>query len=72
MNLINDNGCGWLNQLSKRINIKTLNEDLTSDYLIIGNDKLSKSIRKKETCIHHISSREILTTKTKTQLIPKL
>ena len=36
MNLINDNGCGWLNQLSKRINIKTLNKDLTSDYLIIG------------------------------------
>ncbi len=36
LNLINDNGCGWLNQLSKRINIKTLNEDLTSDYLIIG------------------------------------
>ena len=28
MNLINDNGCGWLNQLPKRINIKTLNEDL--------------------------------------------
>ena len=36
LNIINDNGCGWLNQLSKRINIKTLNEDLTSDYLIIG------------------------------------
>ena len=36
LNLINDNGCGWLNQLSKRTNIKTLNEDLTSDYLIIG------------------------------------
>jgi len=36
LNLRNDNGCGWLNQLSKRINIKTLNEDLTSDYLIIG------------------------------------
>ena len=40
-----------------------------SDYLIIGNDKLSKSIRKKETCIHHISSREILTTKTKRDII---
>ncbi|MDC0167879.1 FAD-binding oxidoreductase, partial [bacterium] len=36
LNLINDNGCGWLNQLPKRINIKTLNKDLTSDYLIIG------------------------------------
>ena len=36
MNLVNDNGCGWLNQLPKRINIKTLNKDLISDYLIIG------------------------------------
>ena len=35
-NLVNDNGCGWLQQLPKRINIKTLNEDLTSDYLIVG------------------------------------
>ena len=35
-NLANDNGCGWLNQLPKRINIKTLNEDLISDYLIVG------------------------------------
>ena len=35
-NLENDNGCGWLNQLPKRTKIKTLNKDLTSDYLIIG------------------------------------
>jgi len=36
LNLINDNGCGWLNHLPKRTNIKTLNEDLISDYLIVG------------------------------------
>tara|TARA_B100001250_G_scaffold413842_1_gene449421 strand:- start:416 stop:1720 length:1305 start_codon:yes stop_codon:yes gene_type:complete len=36
LNLLNDNGCGWLNQLPKRVNIKTLNKDLTSDYLIVG------------------------------------
>ena len=36
LNLINDNGCGWLNQLPNRTNIKTLKDDLTSDYLIIG------------------------------------
>ena len=36
MNLINDNGCGWINLLSKRINIKTLNKDVITDYLIIG------------------------------------
>jgi len=35
-NLVNDNGCGWLNQLPKRINIKILNKDLISDYLIVG------------------------------------
>ena len=36
MNLINDNGCGWLNQLPKRLNIKTLKKNLISDYLIVG------------------------------------
>ena len=36
MKLINDNGCGWLNQLPKRLNIKNLNKDLNTDYLIIG------------------------------------
>ena len=35
-NLVNDNGCGWLNDLPKRINFKTLNKDLISDYLIVG------------------------------------
>ena len=36
MNLINDNDCGWLKQLQKRPNIKTLNQDLNSDYLVVG------------------------------------
>ena len=36
MEVKNDNGCVWLNNLPKRTNIKTLNEDLISDYLIIG------------------------------------
>ena len=36
MNLQNDNGCGWLNQLPQRLNIKILNKDLICDYLIIG------------------------------------
>jgi len=36
LKLINDNGCGWLNQIPKRLNIKSLNKDLISDYLIIG------------------------------------
>jgi len=36
MEVQNDNGCVWLNNIPKRINIKTLNEDLNSDYLIVG------------------------------------
>ncbi len=36
MYLKNDKGCGWLNHLDKRTNIKNLNKDLISDYLIIG------------------------------------
>ena len=36
MKLVNDNGCGWLNQLPKRINFKSLNQNLSSDYLIVG------------------------------------
>tara|TARA_B100001123_G_scaffold117009_1_gene136175 strand:- start:965 stop:2269 length:1305 start_codon:yes stop_codon:yes gene_type:complete len=36
LNLQNDNGCGWLNQLPQRLNIKILNKDLICDYLIIG------------------------------------
>jgi len=36
LNLINDNGCGWLNQLPKRINVKILSKDLICDYLIVG------------------------------------
>ena len=36
LKIINDNGCGWLNQLPKRLNIKKLNENLKSDYLIVG------------------------------------
>ncbi len=36
MTVINDNGCGWLNQLPKRTNIKSLKKDIICDYLIVG------------------------------------
>ena len=36
MNIINDNNCSWLNQLPIRTNIKTLEKNLSCDYLIIG------------------------------------
>ena len=34
--IINDNSCGWLNQLEKRLNFKTLDKSLNCDYLIVG------------------------------------
>ena len=36
MTVINDQGCGWLNLLPKRTNIKFLNKDEYCDFLIIG------------------------------------
>tara|TARA_Y100000590_G_scaffold274793_1_gene308494 strand:- start:471 stop:1775 length:1305 start_codon:yes stop_codon:yes gene_type:complete len=36
LNIVNDIKCGWLNQLPERLNIKNLNKDLISDYLIVG------------------------------------
>ena len=36
MNLINDNNCLWINQLTRRNNVKKLTKDLNCDFLIIG------------------------------------
>ena len=36
MNLINDKTCGWINDLPKRINVKSINKDENCDFLIIG------------------------------------
>ena len=36
MNLVNDKNCGWITDLSQRVNIKTLNKDKSCDWLIIG------------------------------------
>ena len=35
MNIINDNRCGWINDLDKRSNIKTLDKDKSCDWLIV-------------------------------------
>ena len=50
--LINDNSCGWLKQLQKRINIKTLNQNLKSDYLIVGAGYTGLSAARKLSEIH--------------------
>ena len=36
MEVTNDKGCGWINDLSLRNNIKTLSSNLDSEWLIIG------------------------------------
>jgi glycine/D-amino acid oxidase-like deaminating enzyme len=36
MEIVNDNNCGWINDLSVRSNIKTLSSNLDSEWLIIG------------------------------------
>ena len=36
MEVVNDNGCSWINDLSPRNNIQTINSNLESDWLIIG------------------------------------
>ena len=36
MSIINDPNCGWINNLPKRSNIKSLKNNITCDYLIIG------------------------------------
>ena len=36
MNIVNDNSCSWLNDLNKRIGIKTLDKDKICDWLIVG------------------------------------
>ena len=52
INLINDNDCGWLKQLQKRLNIKILNQDLKSDYLIVGAGYTGLSAARKLSEIH--------------------
>ena len=36
MQVINDNGCSWINDLSPRVNYKTLSSDLNCEWLIVG------------------------------------
>lgn len=36
MSVINDQTCGWINDLAQRTNIKTLSQNLSCEWLIIG------------------------------------
>ena len=36
MQVLNDNNCGWINDLPKRTNIKSISKDKKCDFLIVG------------------------------------
>ena len=36
MEVVNDNSCSWINDLSSRNNIKTLSSDLDCEWLVVG------------------------------------
>jgi glycine/D-amino acid oxidase-like deaminating enzyme len=52
MNLVNDTTCGWINDLSKRTNIKTLNKNTSCDWLIIGAGYTGLSAARKLSELH--------------------
>ena len=52
MEVINDNFCSWINDLSARKNIKTLNSNLDCDWLIVGAGYTGLSAARKLGHIH--------------------
>ena len=52
MNIVNDNSCSWLNDLNKRIGIKTLDKDKSCDWLIVGAGYTGLSAARKLSELH--------------------
>ena len=52
MKVVNDNSCGWINDLDKRANIKTLVKDQSCDWLIVGAGYTGLSAARKLSEIH--------------------
>ena len=52
MDVVNDNNCGWINDLKKRSNIKNLNKDKSCDWLIIGAGYTGLSAARKLSELH--------------------
>jgi len=52
MNVVNDNSCSWVNDLSRRSNIKILKEDKSCDWLIIGAGYTGLSAARKLSELH--------------------
>ena len=52
MNVVNDTGCSWINDLDRRSNIKTLDKDKSCDWLIIGAGYTGLSAARKLSELH--------------------
>ena len=52
MNVVNDNSCGWINDLNKRSDIKILNKDKSCDWLIVGAGYTGLSAARKLSELH--------------------
>ena len=52
MNVVNDIGCSWINDLDRRSNIKTLDKDKSCDWLIVGAGYTGLSAARKLSELH--------------------
>ena len=52
MNIVNDNDCSWINDLSKRSNIKVLKKNLSCEWLIVGAGYTGLSAARKLSELH--------------------
>ena len=50
--MVNDNSCGWINDLNKRSDIKILNKDKSCDWLIVGAGYTGLSAARKLSELH--------------------
>jgi NADH dehydrogenase FAD-containing subunit len=52
MHVVNDNNCGWINDLNPRTNIKSLSTNENCDWLIIGAGYTGLSAARKLSQLH--------------------
>jgi glycine/D-amino acid oxidase-like deaminating enzyme len=52
MNVVNDTGCSWINDLGRRSNIKNLDKDKSCDWLIVGAGYTGLSAARKLSELH--------------------
>ena len=52
MNVVNDTGCSWINDLTRRSNIKVLDKDKSCDWLIVGAGYTGLSAARKLSELH--------------------